>query len=55
MANSKSNPNIKNAIVMAPDEASQSLAAFFTFLAEEIDWDVEIFHSEEEARLWIAC
>ena len=50
---SKTNPRIKNAVVMAQDESSQSLSAFYKFLSDNIDWEVEIFHTEQEARQWL--
>ena len=53
VAHAKTNPKIRNALIMSSDESSQSLAAFYSFLAEEIDWDVELFHSEQEARDWL--
>lgn len=48
----KSNPNIRNAIIMSPDESAQALVSFYQFLAGTIEWEIEIFHSEQEARDW---
>lgn len=50
---SKNNPRIKNAIILNSDETTNSLAAFYTFLGEEIVWDIKMFHTFEDATQWI--
>jgi hypothetical protein len=50
---SKSNPKIKNAIIMGPDSDAQTLISFYKFLSEDIEWEVEVFKSEQEARRWL--
>ena len=46
------NPRIRNAIVLNNDENTESLAAFYTFLADELVWDVKMFRKLEEAIAW---
>jgi hypothetical protein len=54
IAQSASNPQIKNAIVLSKFETGQALASFYQMLAEDSGWKIELFHSEEEARRWLA-
>ena len=50
----KTNPGIKNAVVMGSNEAAQALVSFYQFLAEDIEWAIEVFTTEQDARAWIA-
>ncbi|CAA0110667.1 Uncharacterised protein [BD1-7 clade bacterium] len=50
---SKSNPRIRNAIVLNEDETTGALAALYTFLGNELVWDVEMFHTMTDARSWV--
>lgn len=50
---SKSNPRIRNALVLNHDENTEALAALYTFLANDLIWDVEMFHAMSLARHWI--
>ncbi|WP_157117905.1 hypothetical protein [Oceanicoccus sagamiensis] len=51
---SKTNPGIKNAVVMGSNEAAQALVNFYQFLAEDIEWQVDTFTTEADARAWLA-
>lgn len=46
------NPRIRNAIVLNHDENTNALAGFYTFLAEELVWEIEMFRTMDEAREW---
>ena len=48
----KSNPNIKNAIVVRPefDELAKKFVAFF----DDSSWLAQVFHDREEANNWLA-
>ena len=48
-----SNPRIRNALVINYDENTSGLAALYTFLAEELVWEVEMFADLEPAREWV--
>ena len=48
-----SNPRIRNALVINYDENTSGLAALYTFLAEELVWEVEMFADLESAREWV--
>ena len=50
---SKSNPRIRNALVLNRDENTEALAALYTFLATDLVWDVEMFHAVDAAREWV--
>ena len=50
---SKSNPNIRNAVIMGPVDDAQTLIAYYQFLSEEVEWEIEVFKTEYEARAWI--
>ncbi len=52
-AQSKTNPGIKNAIVLGPNEESQAFTAYYQLLAESTGWQIELFSSEQEARDWL--
>ncbi len=45
-------PNVKNAVVIRPDRSGNALVAFYKMLADDLPWDIEIFHSFEEAYQW---
>jgi len=45
-------PHAKNATVIRPDSTGNALVAFYKMLADDLDWDIEIFHSFEEAYTW---
>lgn len=45
-------PNAKNASIVNRDETGNSLVAWYKYLADDLSWDIGIFHSEEEAREW---
>lgn len=47
-------PNAKNACVVNRTEVDVSMTAWWKFLADDLSWEVEIFHSMEEARAWYA-
>lgn len=50
---SKSNPRIRNALVLNRDENTEALAALYTFLSSDLIWDVEMFHAVDTARSWV--
>ena len=50
---SKSNPRIRNALVVSLDENTGALAALYTLLAKDITWEVEMFHALADAREWV--
>lgn len=50
---SKSNPRIRNALVLNHDENTGALAALYTFLSEDLVWEVEMFHQLNDARRWV--
>ncbi|ARN74765.1 hypothetical protein [Oceanicoccus sagamiensis] len=50
VAQSKSKPTMKVIMIMGQDEASQSLAAFYQFLMHDTGWQIELVHTESEAR-----
>ncbi len=45
-------PNVKNATVIRPDNTGNALFALYKMLADELPWQIEIFHSLEEAYDW---
>lgn len=47
-------PNAKNACVVNRTEVDVAMTAWWKFLADDLSWDVEIFHTMEEARAWYA-
>ena len=53
-AQAKSKPQMDIAFIMGPDEAAQSLAAFYQFLMEKTGWTIELFYTETEAREWLS-
>lgn len=50
---SKTNTRIRNAIVVNDEENTQALASLYTFLAEDLVWDVEMFNGLDDARVWV--
>ncbi len=54
IAQAKTNPTIKNAVVVDATENGIALSAFYKFLADETAWDIELFSSEEDARQWLS-
>ncbi|ARN73676.1 hypothetical protein [Oceanicoccus sagamiensis] len=52
-AQAKTNPKIKNAIVLGANEESQAFTAYYQLLAESTGWDIEMFSSEQDARDWL--
>ncbi|ARN74024.1 hypothetical protein [Oceanicoccus sagamiensis] len=54
IAQAKSNPAIKNAVVVDATDNGVALSAFYKFLADETAWDIELFSNEEEARQWLS-
>ena len=53
IAQAKTNPNIKNAVIVDNTENGMALSAFYKFLADETDWEIELFHNEQDARQWL--
>ncbi|SMF54865.1 hypothetical protein SAMN02745866_03507 [Alteromonadaceae bacterium Bs31] len=49
---SKICPNAKMASIVNPDPTGNALVAWYTFLADDLSWDVDIFTSVEEAENW---
>lgn len=49
----KSNPRIRNAVIVGPSEDSQAIAAFYGFLAQDAPWKVELFRTRAEAEQWL--
>ena len=45
-------PNAKNATVIRPDSTGNALAAFYKMIGDELPWEIEIFHSYEDAFNW---
>lgn len=45
-------PLVKNATVIRPDRTGNALVAFYKMLGEDLPWDIEIFHSFEDAYDW---
>ncbi len=45
-------PYAKNAVVIRPDRSGNALVAFYKMLADDLPWNIEIFHSFEEAFQW---
>jgi len=52
-AQSKTNPFIRNAVILNSSEDGQALAAYYQSLAESTGWDIELFKTEAEARSWL--
>lgn len=52
---SKSNPFIKNAVVLNASEDIFALAAYYQLLASSTGWEIELFKVESEARNWLGC
>ncbi len=48
----KITPHTKNATVVRPDDTGNAMAAFYKMLTEDLSWQVEIFHSYEDAYQW---
>ncbi len=49
---SSTNPQIRNALVLNHDENTEALAALYTFFADDLVWEVKMFHCLEEAKSW---
>ena len=49
----KSNPYIKNAMVLANNEESNALIGLYVFLASELTWQFETFSALTEAQMWV--
>ena len=49
---SNTNPRIRNALVLNNDENTEALAALYTFFAQDLVWDVKMFHKLNEAKAW---
>lgn len=45
-------PKVKNATVIKQDKTGNAIPAFYKMLADELPWQIEIFHSLEEAYDW---
>jgi len=52
-AQSKTNPFIRNAVILNSSEDGQALAAYYQSLGESTGWDIELFKTEAEARSWL--
>ncbi len=52
-AQSLSNPNLKNAVVLEPSDDGQAQAAFYKILTEVTGWQIKLFNTEAEARAWL--
>ncbi len=52
---SKSNPYIKNAVVLNPTEELSALAAYYQLLGNSTGWEIKLFKTETEARNWLGC
>jgi hypothetical protein len=50
---SKSNPRVRNALVLNQDENTEALATLYTVLANDLIWKVEMFQTMDHARYWI--
>lgn len=46
-------PNVRNATVIRPDHTGNALMAFYKMLAEDLPWEIEIFHTMDEAYDWL--
>ena len=52
-AMSLTNPRIKNAIVMFPDNEERSaLAALYQMLTDNLPWEIKLFETLDAAREW---
>lgn len=47
-------PTAKSASIVNPDSTGNALVAWYKFLADDLTWDVEIFHNHESAEAWCA-
>lgn len=45
-------PRVKNATVIRPDETGNALVAFYKMLGDTLPWQIEIFHTFDEAFQW---
>ncbi len=45
-------PYAKNAVVIRPDRSGNALVAFYKMLADDLPWNIEIFHSFDAAFDW---
>lgn len=50
----QSNPRIINPSILPPEEHRQALVAFYVALTQDLPWNTDWFHTEEEARDWIS-
>ncbi len=50
----KTNPDILNPSILPKGESAQALVALYVSLTEDLSWKTDWFHTEEEAREWIA-
>ena len=45
-------PYVKNATVIRPDGTGNALVAFYKMLGDTLPWEIEIFHTFDEAFAW---
>ncbi|WP_339065966.1 hypothetical protein [Teredinibacter turnerae] len=45
-------PNAKSASIVNPDSTGNALVAWYKFLADDLSWEVEIFHNHQAAMAW---
>lgn len=45
-------PNARNASIVNPDRSGNALIAWYKFLADDLSWKVDIFHSHQQAIDW---
>ena len=53
IAQTKTNPHIKNAVVVDATDNGLAMSAFYKFLADETSWEIELFSNAEDARKWL--